>query len=595
MSQNEEKEFEAGVKEEFNNSFLGLSVGLRTPQNQIAQQDTIDVNLRRYMISNNRMLLSYLYVELGLVQTLIDQPIDDAYATLPEIHTKQLTLNEIKKLQEFMNNGWFDTFKQALKWSRLFGGGGLYINILGQSCESPLDITRLNPGDIVEVYAVDRWELQLIPTSKLMFPYQITAKTIPTDDLVKLYDKDIHASRVKIFKGKMAPSILRPQLLGWGMSEIERLLRSMNCYLKNQDVIFELLDEAKIDVYKIEGFNNALANDETTRRIENHLRISNSTKNYLNAVVMDKNDDYMQKTMHLSGLADMGAQNQQNVASDLKMPLTKIFGMSSAGFNSGEDDIENYNSMLESEVRAKSAHNLYDLYYMACRLLFGFIPTDMAFELPPLRTLTAEQVENVKNSKFNRLIQSLQLGAITPEQFIRACDKEKLLGIEFAEEFSQQQFEQQQKQNQQQDNNDKKKKEDMDEGNNSKGFINSISSLTKGFSRRLSGRSGKKGGSQTLNPNAESQTPDLTEKQKIERMSKPDLGEQTITGGTYGTGKIRSKRKNPYHRIIDNYFRQKLDVKKSNLRERILRRLFTQKQGEAVLELQKVRNVDKNI
>ena len=564
-------------RQEFNNSLLGLTMGVQTPQNQISQQTTIDVNLRRYMISNNRTLLSYLYVELGLVQTLIDQPIDDAYSALPQINTKQLNLEEIRKLQEFMSAGWFDTFKQSLKWGRLFGGGALFINVRGQKASKPFDYRRLKPGDDVEIYALDRWEMQLIPSDKIMFPYQITAKNIPVRDEVYLYDKAVHKSRMRIFKGKMAPSILRPQLLGWGMSEIERLLRSMNCFLKNQDVIFELLDEAKIDVYKIEGFNNTLSNDETMKRIENHIRLSNMLKNYLNAIVMDKNDDYQQKTMHLSGLADMGAQNQQNVASDLKMPLTKLFGMSSAGFNSGEDDIENYNAMLESEVRAKSAHSLYDLYYMACMLLFGFIPDDLSFELPPLRTLTAEQIENVKNSKFNRLIQSLQLGAITPEQFIRACDKEKLLGIEFAEEIDQQPIE------------SEKNFKAFDS------FLNSLSSLTANFSRKLSGRLGKQGGSQSLSPNVESQTPDLTQKQKIERMSKPDLGEQDITSGAYGIGKIRSKRKNPYHRIIDNYFRQKLDTRKSNLRERIMRRVFTKKQGEAVLDLQKVRDVDKNV
>lgn len=564
-------------REEFNNSLLGVTMGIRTPQNQIAQQDTIDVNLRRYMISNNRMLLSYLYVELGLVQTLIDQPIDDAYSALPSVSSKELTLDDIKKLQDFMMAGWFDVFKQSLKWGRLFGGSALFINVAGQKASKPLDIRKLRPGDKVEIYAMDRWEMQLIPSSNLMFPYQITSTTIPTDEYVYLYDKEVHQSRIKIFKGKMAPSILRPQLLGWGMSEIERLLRSMNCFLKNQDVIFELLDEAKVDVYKIQGFNAALGNDETQRRIENHIRISNSLKNYLNAVVMDKDDDYVQKTMHLSGLADMGAQNQQNVASDLKMPLTKLFGMSSAGFNSGEDDIENYNAMLESEVRAKSAHSLYDLYHMACMLLFGFIPSDLSFELPPLRTLTAEQVENVKNSKFNRLIQSFQVGALTPEQFLRACDKDNLLGVEFAEELA----------------DTPAPVEEQQEQNIMEGFKNSISSLTAGFSRRLKGRFGKKGGSQSLEPNIESQTPELSQKEKIRRMSKPEMseiGEQTVVDGQYGIGRVKSKRKNPYHRLIDNYFRQKMDIKKSNLRERIMRRVFTKTQGEAVKDLQKVKN-----
>lgn len=124
-------------------------------------------------------------------------------------------------------------------------------------------------------------------------------------------------------------------------------------------------------------------------------------------------------------------------------------------------------------------------------------------------------------------------------------------------------------------------------------FANSVSALTAGFSRRLKGRFGRRGGSQSLNPNVESQTPELSQAEKIRRMSKPemsDVGQQDVTDGTYGPGRTISKRRNPYHRIIDNYFRQKMDKKKANLRERIMRRVFTKKQGEAVQDLQKVQN-----
>mgnify|MGYP006932852533 CR=1 FL=1 len=57
------------------------------------------------------------------------------------------------------------------------------------------------------------------------------------------YGITLNNSRVLRFVGKQAPSILRLQLMGWGMSEIERLIRSMNSFLKNQDVVFELLDD----------------------------------------------------------------------------------------------------------------------------------------------------------------------------------------------------------------------------------------------------------------------------------------------------------------------------------------------------------------
>ena len=99
------------------NALTELALGFQTQQNQISQSDTVDVNLRRYMISQNRMLLSYLYVEIGIIQTLIDQPVDDAFAKMPILQSNELKPEQIEEVQQYIQeHGWFEVFKQALKW-----------------------------------------------------------------------------------------------------------------------------------------------------------------------------------------------------------------------------------------------------------------------------------------------------------------------------------------------------------------------------------------------------------------------------------------------------------------------------------------------
>ena len=412
---------------ERSNGLTELALGLRTQQNQIAQADTAEVNLRRYMITNNRMLLSQMYVEIGIVQTLIDQPVDDAYSKLPNFKCEQLEADEIEAVcQYIIGNKWFEIFKQALKWSRLYGGAGIFINT-NQNPQSELRIDRLTKDSRIELYALDRWELNYQASGEITVANMQNALPIDNEPY-NVYGQIVNKSRVLQIKGKEAPSILRLQLMGWGMSEVERLLRSLNSYLKNQDVIFELLDEAKIDVYKVDGFNQMLRDD--TDMVAKQISLTNSIKNYLNALVMDKEDEYEQKTLTFAGLPDMNIQNKQNIASDLKMPVTKLFGVSSAGFNSGEDDIENYNSMLEGEIRAKNNDYLMLLFKLACLKVHGFIPDDIDLELPPLRILSAEQEENVKNQKFTRLIQAYQAQVITEQEFKEACNKDNLLSID---------------------------------------------------------------------------------------------------------------------------------------------------------------------
>ncbi|MGB2578207.1 hypothetical protein AAIR98_000125 [Elusimicrobium simillimum] len=59
---------------------------------------------------------------------------------------------------------------------------------------------------------------------------------------------------------------------------------------------------------------------------------------------------------------------RMQIASDLKMPLTKLFGISATGFNSGEDDIENYNAMIESEIRSKCKYDLLTILEICCSI-----------------------------------------------------------------------------------------------------------------------------------------------------------------------------------------------------------------------------------
>ena len=158
-------------------------------------------------------------------------------------------------------------------------------------------------------------------------------------------------------------------------------------------MIFELLDEAKLDIYQMNGFNAAMLTSSGTKTAEKRIQMANSLKSYLNALILDTNDKYEQKQLSFNGLSEILTQIRQGVASDLKMPMTKLFGVSAAGFNSGEDDIENYNSMIESEIRSKVKFIVIEVLEICCQKLFGFVPEDLMISFKSLRILSAEQQE----------------------------------------------------------------------------------------------------------------------------------------------------------------------------------------------------------
>jgi len=382
---------------------------------QLSQTATLQKNNRSSALTLERSTISYMYLTHGIVQTMIDQPVDDAFRGGIKIKAEKLGLEDIEAIQAYLKeNNIIKTIKNVAKWSRLFGGAALIIN-LPEKADKPLNPLSIKKDTNLDFYAADFWELN--STDDLTYgenkPY---LKHGFHSDYYNFYGVKLHKSRVLKVKGKEAPSFIRPQLRGWGMSELERLVRSINQYLKNNDLLFELLDEAKVDIFKINGFNHSLVDDAGVKRTQKRVQLANQQKKYQAALCMDTEDDYIQKQLSFSGIAEILNEIRKGIAADMKMPITKIFGISAAGFNSGEDDLENYNSMVESEIRGNFDYIIIQVIKLISQKLFDVIPENVEIEYNSLRVLKAEEEESVKNHKLQRLMTLYSSGIITAQQ-----------------------------------------------------------------------------------------------------------------------------------------------------------------------------------
>lgn len=414
-----------GIGGGFNLGFLPGSPGFPGSE-PLSSPNNMFKNLRWYLISNDRQFLCELYVEIGLVQVIVDVPVDDALRGGIEIKSMQLEESQLEELKNSVDrDDDLNTIGQACKWNRLFGGAGILI-LTDQDPQEPLTLDSIGPDTPIEFRAVDMWELFYDKQNTEGYDPAIQDNDF---EFYNYYGEYIHKSRVMRMKGVTAPSFIRPRLRGWGVSVCETLVRSINQYFQAADLSFELLTEGKVDVYKIKNLVNTLMSPQGATSVKQRIAMANYQKSFQSAIVMDSEDDWAQKQLSFSGIADMMSQIRMQVASDMRMPLTKLFGISAAGFNSGEDDIEVYNSMVESQVRNKIKYDILRMLEIKCQKMFGFVPDDLSISFKPLRVLSSEQEENVKTQKYNRLIQGAQAGLLTSLQFMEGCNKGNLLDI----------------------------------------------------------------------------------------------------------------------------------------------------------------------
>jgi len=422
----------------------GTTGGLGSPYDTqtIAQPYTLALGNAYVPLSLNRILLSYSYMTQGLVQTLVGQPVEDAFRGGFDIVTKELNAEQIVQLQTALkrnrrrdrsnkfnrklnpasavNLGYSDlrVAMDVLKWSRLYGGAGLIVNT-DQDFRTPLNVEKIKADSPLEFIAADRWELIL------------TQSNIYADSVTPFnyYGFPLNSTRVVKVLGVEAPSYIRLRLQGWGMSEIERCIRAINSFIKFETLVFELLDEAKIDVFSIMGFNDSLLTDEGTSNTQRRVALANRMKNFQNALVMDKEDGYQQKQLSWSGLAEMWNEIRLNLSADLKIPMNKLFGQSATGFGGGQDAIENYNSVVET-VRANAEPVVSEMADLRCQQLFGFIPEDMVLVWKPLKLLDGVQEEEVKDKKQKRIMDLFAQRLVTGREASSMLKTEKLLSME---------------------------------------------------------------------------------------------------------------------------------------------------------------------
>jgi len=394
----------------------------------ISQTDALSFNNRFHAITLNRALLSQTYLEHGIVQVLIDQPIDDAFRGGIIIKCPELSPDDIKDLDSYLDREQvLIHYAQALKWARLYGGAGLLINA-GQDMSKPLKIGSITEKTSLDFHAADRWELSY--SSQGMSSLDQLAKEDNVDCPYNYYGHKIHRENVIKLKNKDAPSLIKGQFGGWGVSELEKIVRSYNQYLKHQNVVYEVMDESKIDVFKISGFNSSIATKDGATKTANRITAASQIKNYQNALVLDTEDEYEQKALNFSGLSEILTQIRIGLACDLRMPMTKLFGISASGFNSGEDDIENYNAMIESDIRSKVKTGMNTILKIVSQKVLGYIPDNMDFEFKPLRIMTNKEESMMKTEALSRIVTSVNGGLCTTEKAVELINNEKIFAID---------------------------------------------------------------------------------------------------------------------------------------------------------------------
>ena len=283
--------------------------------------------------------------------------------------------------KEFSKLQVWGALEQAIKLARLYGGSIVFMGTATSKTDA-----ELNQGEKLTYLRVfDRYEAKpdtanLVPTGARMgepMSYDISPVITPAGI-------QADEGRCVRFIGAALPAKLAQREDLWGDSVLQAMASRIRIFDGATQGVGELMKRCYLRSIGISGFWDAMGDEGplSTDQITKALGMLNQTQTIYGLTVMDANDSFSSQSYSFGGVKDVLDQISQQLAGACDVPLVRLFGMSPAGFSTGESDLKAYygsilkaqESMLRAPIR-RIAEQILTSNGMATEDLdFKFIP-----------------------------------------------------------------------------------------------------------------------------------------------------------------------------------------------------------------------------
>lgn len=342
-------------------------------------------------ITRNRVMLEFAYRSSFLVGAAVDSVADDMTRKGINI-TSRLEPGHKGKVDTFWDEAaiW-DGLNDTIKWSRLYGGAVLVVMIDGQDMSSPLKLDRISKGQFKGVMALDRWMVtpsysDLITEYGPEFGKPKYYKVVVNQQGIPPWN--IHHSRLIRMDGETLPFQQAQTENGWGMSVVERIFERIQAFDTATVGTTQLIHKAHLRTYSINELRKVLSmpEDNPARAgLMKHMDMIREFQTIEGMTLMDKSDEFQTHSYSFAGVADVILRFAEQVSGATGIPLVRLFGQSPAGFSTGDGDLENYYSRINSQQERRLRRRIRWLMDITWRSEFGEpLPDDFTFEFNKL-------------------------------------------------------------------------------------------------------------------------------------------------------------------------------------------------------------------
>lgn len=378
--------------------------------------DDMVQSFTNYGFSNNTLnwaLWMTLYNDSWVFRRAIDKPAQDEVNAGFTLHGD----NDYSNIYKTYNKYKFDMI-QLLQWGALFGGAigvMMFDGLTDEELGEPLQPEKIK-GKRMRIYVVDRW-YGVAPSNETVTNMRDIDFGQPVYYDVWFANGHcvrVHHAYVLRYEHRTAPKLLKVgQLQGWGYAEGSHIINELARDDQIKSSITSLISKSLIEIVKMSGMRGVFmgADVDNEEQLRKRLEMVNWARTYNSLTLLDKDDEYDQRQINMSGLSEILEKNMWLVAAALEMQGV-LFGDLKGGLSQESDAFERYSGTIKNRC---------DSYYrpvLQKLLEILFIREGIEDESPDFEfneiAQTKKNLEKMEAiDKFNATLTSLaQLGAI---------------------------------------------------------------------------------------------------------------------------------------------------------------------------------------
>lgn len=313
-------------------------------------------------------------------------------------------------------------YRRAMVYDRLYGGGAILIGAQTDLPEEPLDVSKIGKGDLKYLHVFHR--------------YQLVEGDVITDIESEDYGKPawyslvggeainavkIHRSRFAFFISMEQPSGLTStsgvSSLAWGQSVYDFVLRACVRAEAAAENGAALMEEAKVDVIKVDNLPAQLSTKEGVNRLVARFTLANQLKSSNSMLLLGGSETFDRKQVSFAGIPEMIQQNFQIAAGAARVPIVVILGQSPAGLNAtGESDIRNFYDEVKVYQTTDLQETLAPVDEALIRTTLGDAREGVAYEWNPLWQLSETEKADIGGKKITAVKTLGETGLFAPEE-----------------------------------------------------------------------------------------------------------------------------------------------------------------------------------